>query len=114
MSWGGYLGSIFPALEPRFNAVILSVAGLARDRAMPEVEPINYLPRIKAPVIMLNGRYDHFFPVESSQKPFFRFLGTPEEHKRYVLYDGGHNVPRERLIAESLDWLDRYLGPTRP
>jgi formylglycine-generating enzyme required for sulfatase activity/tRNA A-37 threonylcarbamoyl transferase component Bud32/dienelactone hydrolase len=113
VSWGGYLGGIFPAIEPRFKASILYVAGLARDRGMPEVEPINFLPRIRTPVLMLNGRYDHFFPVESAQKPFFRLLGTPAEHKRYVLYDGGHNVPRERLIAESMDFLDRYLGPVR-
>jgi eukaryotic-like serine/threonine-protein kinase len=113
VSWGGYLGGIFPAVEPRFKAAILYVAGLARDRGMPEVEPINFLPRIRTPVLMLNGKYDHYFPVESSQKPFFRFLGTPAEHKRYVLYEGGHNVPRERLIAESLDWLDKYLGKPR-
>jgi hypothetical protein len=51
--------------------------------------------------------------VESSQKPLLRFLGAPAEHKRYMLYEGGHNVPRERLITESLDWLDKYLGKRR-
>jgi eukaryotic-like serine/threonine-protein kinase len=113
VSWGGYLGGIFPAVEQRFKAVILYVAGLARDRGQPEVEPINFLPRITAPVLMLNGRYDHFFPVESAQRPFFRLLGTPEADKRYVLYEGGHNVPREKLIGETLGWLDRYLGAVR-
>lgn len=38
-------------------------------------------------------------------------LGTPPAHKRYVLYEGGHNVPRPDLIKETLGWLDRYLGP---
>jgi eukaryotic-like serine/threonine-protein kinase len=113
VSWGGYLGGIFPAVEQRFKAVILYVAGLARDRGQPEVEPINFLPRVTAPVLMLNGRYDHFFPVESSQKPFFRLLGTPEADKKYVLYEGGHNVPREKLIGETLGWLDRYLGAVK-
>jgi len=23
----------------------------------------------------------------------------------------GHNIPRPDLIRETLDWLDRYLGP---
>jgi pimeloyl-ACP methyl ester carboxylesterase len=99
-----------PAIEPRIKAAILYVAGLEKERGKPEVEPINFLPRIKIPVLMLNGKYDHFFPIESSQKPFYQLLGTPAEHKRYVVYEGGHNVPRERLIAESLDWLDKYLG----
>jgi hypothetical protein len=27
------------------------------------------------------------------------------------VYDGGHDVPREVLIAQSLAWFDRYLGP---
>jgi hypothetical protein len=63
---------------------------------------------------MPNGRFDHYFPVETSQKPFFNMLGTPPERKRQVLSDGGHFVPRNQLIAESLDWLDRYLGPVQP
>ena len=51
--------------------------------------------------------------MESSQKPFFELLGTPDEHKRQFIYDAGHFVPREQHIKETLDWLDRYLGPLR-
>jgi pimeloyl-ACP methyl ester carboxylesterase len=83
------------------------------ERGKPEVDPINFLPRVTVPVLMLNGKYDHFFPVETSQKPFYRLLGTPPDRKRYVVYEGGHSVPREKLISETLVWLDRYLGPVR-
>jgi hypothetical protein len=62
---------------------------------------------------MLNGKYDFFFPVELSQKPFFQMLGTPGEHKKYKVYEGGHDVPRTALITETLAWLDKYLGPAR-
>jgi hypothetical protein len=62
---------------------------------------------------MLNGHFDFFFPVETSQLPMFRLLGTPKEHKRRVQYEAGHNVPRTELIKESLDWLDHYLGPVQ-
>jgi hypothetical protein len=55
----------------------------------------------------------HSQPVETSQLPMFRLLGTPKEHKRRVLYKTGHNIPRTELIKESLDWLDRYLSPVR-
>jgi formylglycine-generating enzyme required for sulfatase activity/tRNA A-37 threonylcarbamoyl transferase component Bud32/dienelactone hydrolase len=113
VSWGGYLGGLMPAVEPRFKTVVLLVAGLENQRGQPEVEPINFLPRITLPVLMLNGRYDYYFPVESSQRPFFRFLGTPSQHKRQVISEGGHSVPRTQLIAETLTWLDRYLGPVR-
>ncbi len=110
-SWGAFLGGLLPALEPRLKTSILYVAGLELQRGQPEVEPINFLPHITIPVLMLNGRYDHFFPVETSQLPMFRLLGTAPERKRHVIYDGGHFVPRTLLISEVLDWLDRYLGP---
>ena len=112
-SWGGYMGGIIPAVEPRIKASMLYVAGLTMERGRPEVEPINYLPRIKSPVLMLNGKYDFFFPSETAQKPFYQFLGTREPDKRWALYEGGHDVPRTELIKESLAWLDKYLGPVR-
>ena len=71
------------------------------------------MSRVKVPLLMLNGRYDHFFPVESSQDPFFRYLGTPEKDKKHVVYETGHAVPRKDFIRETLDWLDRYLGPVK-
>jgi len=112
-SWGGYLGGLMPAVEPRFRAVVLIVAGMDFQRPQPEVDPLNFLPHIKMPVLMLNGRYDHYFPVETSQRPMFRLLGTRPADKRQVIYDGGHFVPRPQLIKETLDWLDRYLGPVK-
>jgi pimeloyl-ACP methyl ester carboxylesterase len=110
-SWGAFLGGLLPAVEPRIKTSVLYVAGLELQRGQPEVEPINFLPRITIPVLMLNGRYDHFFPVETSQLPMFHLLGTPPERKRHVIYDGGHFVPRTLLISEVLNWLDQYLGP---
>ena len=72
---------------------------------------LNFLPRVKQPVLMLNGKPDHFFPVETAQKPFFKLLGTPEGRKKYVLYEVGHFVPRTQFIAESLSWLDINSAP---
>jgi len=90
---------------------VLYVAGLTMERPRPEVDPIHYLPRIRTPVLMLNGKYDYFFPSATAQEPFFRKLGTAD--KRYIVYEGGHDVPRTQLIAETLAWLDKYLGPVR-
>jgi pimeloyl-ACP methyl ester carboxylesterase len=110
-SWGGYLGAIIPTVSPRVDAVVLRVAGLTFQRALPEVEALNYLPRLTIPVIMINGEHDFFFPVETSQKPMFDFLGSPPELKRHVVYPGSHSVPLDMLTKESLDWLDAHLGP---
>jgi dienelactone hydrolase len=111
VSWGGSMGGIIPAVEPRVHAVVLCVAGMMMPRGLPEVEPLNFLPRIHQPVLMLNGSLDFYFPVETSQRPFFRLLGTVPADKRQVIVEGGHFVPRNRLIGETLEWFDRYLGP---
>jgi pimeloyl-ACP methyl ester carboxylesterase len=112
-SWGGALGGIMPAVEPRFKAVVLDVAGIRAQRARPEVDPINFLPRITIPVLMVNGKYDHILPTETAQKPMFQRFGTPPDRKRWVVYEGGHLAPRAVLITEALNWLDQYLGPVR-
>jgi pimeloyl-ACP methyl ester carboxylesterase len=108
LSWGGAMGGLMPAVEPRIKVSVLVVAGLNFERVRPEVDPVNFLPRITVPTLMLNGRYDFFFPMETAQKPMLALLGTPADQKRYVVEDGSHYVPRTRLIREMLAWLDRY------
>ena len=110
-SWGGAMGGIMLAVETRFKASVLLIAGLEFRRSLPEVDPVNFLPRIKTPLLMLNGKYDFFFPYETSQLPFFTLLGTPKENKQIFVYEGGHSVPGTQIVKETLAWLDRYLGP---
>ncbi len=112
-SWGGLHGGMIPAIEPRIKASVLYVAGLMMERARPEADVFSFLPHVTSPVIMLNGRDDFFFPLETSQIPFFQKLGTPAADKRHLIYEGGHDVPRTELIKESLAWFDKYLGPAR-
>ena len=109
-SWGACMGAIMPAVEDRLSVSVLMGAGLYLEQARPEVDQINFAPRVKIPTLMMDGRDDFVFPRELSQEPFYRLLGTPAEHKRLALFDGGHSVPRHHLIRESLEWLDRYLG----
>jgi dienelactone hydrolase len=112
-SWGAAMGAIIPAVENRLKAAVLFVAGFNFAKALPEVDQINFVSRVKIPVLMLNGKYDYFFPPETSQKPMFALLGTPPDHKRQVIYETSHIVPRADLIKETLAWLDKYLGPVR-
>lgn len=109
LSWGGAVGAVIPAVEKRLRCNVLYVAGLLLQRALPEVDQINYVTRVTQPTIMLNGELDFFFPVDTSQRPMFELLGTAPEDKDYP---GAHSVPRTELTKETLTWLDRYLGPT--
>jgi dipeptidyl aminopeptidase/acylaminoacyl peptidase len=113
-SWGGEMGAILPALERRVKVSVLAVGGFNLQAVQPEADELNFAKRVTIPVLMLNGKYDFYFPVETSQKPMFRSLGTAPEHKRHIVYDTGHSIPRNELIKETLAWLDRYLGPVEP
>ncbi len=56
-------------------------------------------------------------PTSGSGRPL-RFLAlelirgpAPAADKKRLVFPGGHSVPRTEMIRESLQWLDRYLGP---
>ena len=112
LSWGGRMGAIVPALEQRFRAVVLYSGALSLREARPEANQVNFAPRVTAPVLMLNGRHDFLEPVDTAQIPLFELFGAPEENKRHVIFEeAGHwPLPKNALIRETLDWLDKYLG----
>jgi hypothetical protein len=91
-SWGGAMGSVLPAVEPRIKACVRVVPGFNLQRSRPDVDELNLAPRVTVPVLMLNGRFDFFYPAQTSQEPMFRFLGTSKEQKRRVVYDTGHGL----------------------
>jgi formylglycine-generating enzyme required for sulfatase activity/dienelactone hydrolase len=112
LSFGASVFLPVVAMEPRFKAAVLNLAGLSYRDMLPEVDAVNFVPRITIPVLMLEGRYDHLFPVDLSQEPLLALLGSPADQKRQVLFDAGHGpLPRGQTIAETLAWLDKYLGP---
>lgn len=112
LSLGAVWGPVMTAVEPRFKASVLVAGGLPFEKLPSEIEPLNFAPRVKIPTLMLNGSDDFMYPVNSSQLPLFRVLGIPDAQKRHVLFDSGHVPPTNAVVKESLDWFDRYLGPT--
>ena len=112
-SWGAAMGAILPALEDRLKVSVLVVGGYYVQESQPEVDYATYAPRVTIPTLMLNGRHDFFYPVETSQLPMFEMLSTPSDQKRHVLFESGHAVPRVEGIREILNWLDEYLGPVQ-
>ena len=112
-SWGSGMAPLFLAVEPRLSIAVLNVGGFYLQPALPEADPVNFASRVKIPVLMLNGRFDFFFPTKTSQEPMFARLGTREADKRRVLYDASHALPRSEIIKENVAWMDKYWGAVK-
>ncbi len=110
---GGRIGPITLALDPRIKAGVLLMGGLAANKSAPEADPFTFAPRVRIPILMLNGDQDFIFPLQTSQQPLFEALGTPSADKKHVLYPGGHEIfvtQRSQIVQEVVGWLDRYVG----
>jgi len=103
---------LLPAVEPRYRSVIMIGSGLRQSftRVLPEINPVNFLPQIRAPKLLLQGRYDENLPLKYQAEPLQRLL---RGQKRIILYDGGHIPPPEISVPPINAWLDETLGPVR-
>jgi len=114
-SAGSVMAPMVLATEPRFRAAVLAVGGLEHANHLPEADAFQFAPRAYTPVMMLNGRYDLVFDLETSQRPLLQLFGASPANKKLVLLEAGHAmVGFPATTRESLDWLDRYLGPVPP
>jgi len=113
ISWGSEMGPIMTSLEKRFKVAVFAAGGCNPDAVLPEADPMNFAPHVKIPVLMINGRYDFVFPLDTCQEPLFRSLGSPAQDKSHVLYETGHAPPLLPMMKDTLNWLDHYLGPVR-
>ena len=112
-SLGANLGPIISNNEKRIKVLVLLSGGLSLPTSQPKPQGL-ILPHVKIPVLMLSGKFDYLYPVETCQKPFFDLLGTPPQHKRHIIYDAAHtSFPRAECIRDIVDWLDRYQGPSK-
>jgi dienelactone hydrolase len=108
-SSGGYQAPLLCAAEPRFKTCLIVCGGAV----FPEI--LGFARRVTIPVQMVTGRYDTLLLYDEVQKPLFRALGTPDEHKRHIVFDTDHGLSgfEKEMIRVNLEWLDRYLGPVR-
>ena len=115
-SRGAHVLPVLAVGEQRLKAAVVASVGLSRNRVLPEADPFNFVPRFQVPTLMAGGRFDFVIPLDTSQRPWFQLLGTPERDKRLIFWDGGHgdviaNYPM--MVKEALEWFDRYLGPVK-
>jgi len=116
VSMGSADGVIFSTLlQDRLKTAVFLDGGFFMGDPRPGIDQADFAPRMKKPVLMVNGRYDYTFPVETSQDPLFHLLGTPAADKSHVVLDTPHDVTEQRplLVKTVLDWLDHYLGPVQ-
>ena len=110
VSSGATHGVWMTVVHRRFKTAVIASGGLFRNQP-PETDSWNFAPRMRVPVLMLNGRDDFMVPYETNQRVLFEALGSKD--KNFSRYDGGHAnlLTRPDLIGEVLDWFDKYLGP---
>jgi dienelactone hydrolase len=113
VSMGSAEGVIYATLlQDRLKAVVFLDGGFFLGQPHPGRDQVDFAPRLKKPVLMVNGRYDFTFSLEKSQNPLFQMLGTPETDKRHIVRETPHDVTEQRaeLVKDVLGWLDKYLG----
>src|SRR5690606_11987524 len=88
LSWGGFNGATALAQEPRFAAAVIDVGFLTTGPIAPEIDPINALPSVELPVLLMSGERDPTVPIEMARY-YFELIGTPADDKRHVVAPGG-------------------------
>ena len=111
-SWGAAMGTIMVATEPRLKLAIFHVGGFYFQHARPEAEAISFAPRVHVPSLMLNGRFNIFYPEQTSQ----RFMFDIDRRTRLAINGGWSTTPATRCPApkwrrkRSPGWIP-YFGP---
>jgi formylglycine-generating enzyme required for sulfatase activity len=112
LSYGASVPVPLLALEDRFKVAVLMSAGLGGVPGFPDADALNYAGHITMPLLLLSGRHDFVYPLETVAKPLFDRVGTAPDRKRHVVFDAGHMMfPRGPMTQEIVAWLNRYLGP---
>jgi hypothetical protein len=111
-SAGAQIGLIAGAIETRYRTVVLIGSGLTSEYLpyIAEANPINFVPHIRGPKLMVQGRYDEDRALKTGAEPLFRLLSEP---KRMELFEGGHMPAIEQLMSATSGWLDETLGVVR-
>ena len=70
-SWGGVNGPAAIAQEQRIRLAVINIGLLPPMSTIPEVDPVNALPRVRVPVLMFSGEFDGLVPVDNARRKSF-------------------------------------------
>ncbi|MDX2034107.1 MAG: SUMF1/EgtB/PvdO family nonheme iron enzyme [Blastocatellia bacterium] len=111
-SQGATEGLIYAAVDERYRAVVLVAGGMGAPRpgTLSEIAYPNFAAHLRAPKLVLNGRFDEVHPLRTMIEPLYNLFPQP---KKLVLYDGSHTPPIDIAVPAINQWLDETLGPVR-
>jgi dienelactone hydrolase len=66
VSWGASYGPIHVAVEERIKLAVLSLGGFHWRDHPPATDPLNFVSRVRVPVLMISGEHDILKPVEEA------------------------------------------------
>jgi len=103
---------VLPAVDSRYRTVAAFGAGIRKvvTQMRPQINPINFVPHIKVPILFVHGRYDENTPVKNELEPL---LALVRVRKRVEFFEGGHRPDQEFLLPLLNSWFDENLGPVR-
>jgi eukaryotic-like serine/threonine-protein kinase len=108
-SAGAQIGLILTAIEPRYRAVAMVGAGLPGEMIpyFAAANPINFASHIRAPKLLVQGKYDEDSPLRTASDPLFKLLVEP---KRRAVFEGGHVPNAEVHMSVTNPWFDEMMG----
>ncbi len=93
------------ATDTRYRAAVLLSGGYTNwHKTRPEIQGFHFTPEVKQPILMMNGTSDQVFPVETSQKPMFADLGSPQ--KKHLLFSAHHLINAHEVFNTMIKWLE--------
>ncbi len=105
LSNGALRGPMALATDTRYQAAVLLSGGYTKwHKTIPEIQAFHFTPEVKQPVLMMNGTSDQVFPVETSQKPMFADLGSPQ--KKHLLFSAHHLINAHEVFNTMIKWLE--------
>jgi eukaryotic-like serine/threonine-protein kinase len=112
-SFGVGSRAVLAGVDDRFKAFVLVGAGIDErvQPTLPEASNINFIPYIRGPKLVINGRQDEEHPWLTRGLPFWRLLSEPKELR--LIQGAGHLPPAEARVPAIEEFLDRTLGPVR-
>lgn len=108
-SRGGWIGAMVAGLDNRLKAAVLTVVaeprGTTADPFSRYQHTMNFVPRIKAPVLIVGASRDKPSRVAFDKQLFAALPGVKQE----IWFDSEHYVAPKQNNKEILQWLDAVL-----
>ena len=105
----GSIAYILTAVDGRHSAVALIGSSYTRSLSnAPEKNPPNFLPRIRAPKVVIHGKHDEVNPLVLDGQPVYELMRGQKELRTY---DGGHIPSKDSDVSQLIAFFDKHLGP---